>query len=321
MNDAGEQVIEAGGEEDADPREKGGGGDDFAFFAGIGMLLHDGVEGDAVEAAEKAKGTKQGGDGGERDAVTSKQGSGNGQACHAEGDEAIFNFLPGEEAGGKTADAQTDGEGGLQITIMGVVHLEGFTGIGEDDQLEQSAERPKVGIADDAEEEHAIAADGFQIAPKFGEDIGVEFFLRIGGGEGGDAEAQAEAGEGETDEDEAEIGVMSGKQIRKEAGDDGADDDGSEGAETEDAVAPGKFFLREQFGQHAVFGGAKNGAMGAHQKNASEEDGKVILPEAEAGKGHDADLGAFDDVGDVALAKTIGKKTAGHGKENERERE
>ena len=87
------------------------------------------------------------------------------------------------------------------------------------------------------------------------------------------------------------------------------------------SIAPRQFFLRQQFRQHAVFRRAENRAVRAHQENGGEHQRHVFEPQSERREGHDAEFGTFDGDGYVALAEAVGEKAAGHGEQNERQRE
>ena len=96
-----------------------------------------------------------------------------------------------------------------------------------------------------------------------------------------------------------------------------ARDDGQKGAQFQDAVAPGKFFQRKKFRQQSVFGGAKDGAMDAHQKNGAQFHGQIFQTQTGRGKEHDAQLENLDGARDGAFAETVGQPSSQHRKKNE----
>ena len=81
--------------------------------------------------------------------------------------------------------------------------------------------------------------------PDFGGEIGVEFFLRIRRRNFGNAEAGEETEERQRDEDDAGKPLLAMKMLRHQRGGDGAENDGHEGAEFENAVAPGELPFRQ----------------------------------------------------------------------------
>ena len=96
-------------------------------------------------------------------------------------------------------------------------------------------------------------ADQFDLSPQVRDKIGAEFLCRIGGGHFADAEAGEKSKTRQQDENQAGPGLLSGKPFAQPRPGDGSADDGNKGAEFEDTIAPGKFSLRQQFREQAVF--------------------------------------------------------------------
>jgi len=98
---------------------------------------------------------------------------------------------------------------------------------------------------------------------------------------------------------------------------DGAENDGQEGAEFDDAVAPGEAFYREQFGEQAVFGGAEKSGLGRDQSQRGEGDRQPVRGEASGGDEHRGDFHRLGEDGDLAFAEPVREPAAGHAEEDE----
>ena len=113
-----------------------------------------------------------------------------------------------------------------------------------------------------------------------------------------------------------------------------AENDGHEGAEFEQTVAPGQLLFRQQLRQQPVLGRTEECAVDAHQKNAREQrparfprrgDSRVQLPlpphETRQRQQHHE---YFEDLyadGHRPFAAAVREESARHGKQNERQGE
>ena len=88
---------------------------------------------------------------------------------------------------------------------------------------------------------------------KSAKKLGLKRFGRVGRRHLADAEGGAKAEGRQRDQYHARPRLVSGKGLAQARADDGAADDGNERAQFEDAIAPGEFFLSQQFRQQAVF--------------------------------------------------------------------
>ena len=110
------------------------------------------------------------------------------------------------------------------------------------------------------------------------------------------------------------------KSLSQQWADDRAGNNGQEGCEFEDAVAPGEQLVRQELGQQAVFGGAEEGRLRTGQENHRKCHARITLREGVHGEKHGANLEDLGGYGHVSFAKTVGQESAGHRKQQERER-
>ena len=172
-------------------------------------------------------------------------------------------------------------------------HTQRFRTIEKQIQQQQHPEKAEIGVADQREPERSVAAHRAHLPPDFGGEIGVELSSRVRRRNFRDAEAREKSNHRQRDEDDAGKPLAPAKLFGHRRRGDGAQNDGHEGAEFEDAVAPGKFFLRQQLRQRAVFGRAENRAVRAHEKNAGEQQIFVPRPKSGEHERHDEQLKNF----------------------------
>src|SRR5580692_9455021 len=103
-----------------------------------------------------------------------------------------------------------------------------------------------------------------------------------------------------------------------DAGDDGADQNGEEGAALDQRIARRQFLARQKIRQDAVFDRAEQ-----RRKRAEQSDRKKQQRQRMKGKARDADHGGadldeLDALGNERLVVTIGKLAAESGQEEER---
>ena len=111
----------------------------------------------------------------------------------AERNEAVFNFVAAEQAGDHAADADADGESGVEIAGLSLADVENIGTVDDDGGEEQRAKEPEVGVAEDREEERLIAAHELDLLPEIANEVQAEFLLGCGGRNAIDAEAGGEA--------------------------------------------------------------------------------------------------------------------------------
>ena len=248
--------------------------------------------------------------GAERDA-------GAGHADGAERDEAVLDLVAAEQAGDHAADADADGESGVEIAGLSLADVQNIGTVDDDGGEEQRAEEPEVGVAENREEERLIAAHERDLLPEIADEVEAEFLFGCGGGNAVDAEAGGEACAGEGEERVSGVDFVAMEMLGHGGAGDGADDDGEEGAEFDDAIAPGEALGGEQFRQQAVFRRAEERGLRGDEPERDERERLQMEGEAGGGDGHGADLHDLGPDGDLALAEAVGEPAAGHAEEHE----
>ena len=102
--------------------------------------------------------------------------AGAGHADGAERDEAVLDLVAAEQAGDHAADADADGERGVEIAGFGLADVQNVGSVDDDGGEEQRAEKPEVGIAEHGEEERLIPAHELDLLPEIAEKLTRNFF-------------------------------------------------------------------------------------------------------------------------------------------------
>ncbi len=100
----------------------------------------------------------------------------------AERNEAVLDFVAAEQPGDHAADADADGQRGVEIAGLGLPDMQNIGTVDDDGGEEQRAEEPEVGVAENREEERLIAAHELDLLPEIANEVQAEFLLRCGGG-------------------------------------------------------------------------------------------------------------------------------------------
>src|SRR4030095_10228460 len=226
--------------------------DDATFFVLIRAMLDERADGNDEEAAGETQRTEQRHYLDERKAMQGNEASENGHADAAQRNQAIFDLSAGEVAGSETADADADSQRGLQIAAARLVETENFATIENNDELQQSSEKPKIGVTDDGEFQRAIGTYEAPLRSEIGKNVEAKFFGGVAGGNAGDQQAGEASEYGQPGENHAGPGFPSAEGLREKRPKNRARNDGDEGGELENAVAPGELFVREQFREQAI---------------------------------------------------------------------
>src|SRR5215469_4490372 len=104
-------------------------------------------------------------DGDKRQSGNGKQESENRDTRGAERNKAILDFSAGEIASREAAEADADGNRGLQKTTLGSGDVQDVPAVENDIKLEKCAEKEEVGISDHGQPQHAVLRDAFAFAP------------------------------------------------------------------------------------------------------------------------------------------------------------
>ena len=183
------------------------------------------------------------------------------------GNQTVFNFSTGKIACGEAAEADADPYGGLQVTDVRVVNAQNVVAVDDDGELQQRGEKPEIGVAEDGPAEDAVGANGFDLYGEVAEGIPAEFFGGVGGGDVGDSETGGETEQRAAEEHDSGHGFVIAIAFGKVAGGHHGADAADEGAELDDAIAPGEAALRQNFRQQAVFRRAEERGLRADQEN------------------------------------------------------
>ena len=100
-----------------------------------------------------------------------------------------------------------------------------------------------------------------------------------------------------------------------------AGNDCEKGPELQDSIAPREAFLREQLRQQAVFRRPEKGALRAQEEDSRQRKRRAAERQSREREQHHQDFGRPCPDGHRALAVTVCQVTAGHGEQDERERE
>src|SRR5580704_14273052 len=131
---------------------------------------------------------------------------------HADGaqrDEAILDLARGEKSCGVAAKTDAYGQCCLQVPAMRFVDVQDFTAVKDNHELEQRAEKPEVGIADDCKVQCAIWPDNLNLLDQIAEDVEPEFPGRVGGRNAGNGETRCQTDQRASTKDQACIQLPS----------------------------------------------------------------------------------------------------------------
>jgi hypothetical protein len=161
-----EEPERAGGQQHAEHVEEVGGADQPAALVGGRALLQVGVERHHEEAAGETEQDQRG----EGEAEGGRR-PGQQQRADADADrprhQAELRPCRRRAAGGGAADADADGDGRLQQAGAGIVEAERLLAEEDDAQLQQGAQEPEVGDAEDGELQRAVAGEVLEAGVDF----------------------------------------------------------------------------------------------------------------------------------------------------------
>ena len=200
-------------------------------------------------------------------------------AHRAQRNQAVFDFSAGKISCRDAAEADADPYGGLQVADVRVVNAQNVVAVDDDGELQQRGEEKEIGIAEDGPAEDAVGTNGFHLHAEIAERIPAEFLGGVGCGDVGDSEACDEADAGAAQQHESGDGFATAIALGKVAGGHHGADAAEEGAELDDAVAPGEALLRQNLRQQAVLRRTEERGLRADQKNAGTFHRQVLKPE------------------------------------------
>src|SRR5580704_12536891 len=94
--------------------------------------------------------------------------------------------------------------------------MQDFAAVKDNHELEQRAEKPKVGIADDGEMQRAIRSDNADLLEQIAENVEAKFPGRIGGRNARDRETSRQPNQSASAENEASIKFSSMKALSQQ---------------------------------------------------------------------------------------------------------
>ena len=108
-------------------------------------------------------------------------------------------------------------------------------------------------VAEDGEPEHIVPADEFALRPEITEEIDAELLRRVGCRDFRNSETGGKADDRACEEENSGIVFAAGENFGEAGADDRAGNGSEEGAEFDDAVAPGEALFGKNFGEQAIF--------------------------------------------------------------------
>ncbi|MNM82627.1 hypothetical protein D3C81_946600 [compost metagenome] len=243
-----------------------------------------------------------------------------GQADGAERHQADLHLLARQAFAEQRADADAEGEHGEQQGHAALAAAEHVLGVGRELGEQQRAVQPEPGDAEDRQEHRMALAGEADVAPGFAQRVGVDLELRFRRRGGGNAQAAPVADHGDRQAgggDPQAATCDAGEQ----AADQGADEDGDEGAGLDQRIAADQLVLVQVLRQDRVLHRAEQGRVQAEQEQAGEQQLQAVQGEAGAGDQHDGDLQQLDQPRQAGLVVLVGELPGGGGEQEERQDE
>ena len=156
------------------------------------------------------------------------------------------------------------------------------------------------------------------LLPEIADKVEAEFLVGSGRWNALDAKTGGEACACEGQQRIAGVDFVAVEALSHRSAGDRADDDGEEGAELDDAVAPGQALGGKKFRQQSVFRRRpKSAAWVATRPSATSVSVVACMARPRVAIVLGADLHRLRPDGDLALAEAVGKPAAGHAEEHE----
>src|ERR1700739_2142731 len=246
-------------------------------------------------------------------------------AHHADGaerDQTIFDLIAAQQAGDHAANADSYGKRCVEIAGLCLANMENIRTVDNDRGEQQRAQEPEVGVAEDGEEEGLIAAHELDLLPEVADEIQAELLFGRGGWNAIDAKAGGETYTSEAQQRISGVDFVTAEVLGHGGASNGADNDGEEGAEFDDAIAPGEVLGGEQFRQEPVLRRTEERSLRGDEAECDKRKRSAVHGEAGSGDGHSADLHDLGPDGDLAFAEVVcepaprhAEKHKGHGEE------
>lgn len=243
-----------------------------------------------------------------------------GQPKGAEGNHAKLDVAPGEPPGQQRPQADAEGRDQKQVAALLLGQTMLLHPQGDPVDLGKGAEKHEVGRADNRQQQIAVPT---QLPQGLLELLQGRRRGRCGGGRGGlsDPEAGGQPGQGDADTGESGAAVIAAAQLHQQRRQGRTENDRHVGEGFEQAVGAGEQAAVDQFRDHPVFGGAKQGALGRHQKQHPIETGVAAQAEGQHRQQGDAEFGPLHGQDDPGFAQAVGQGSRQRRKEQEGDHE
>ncbi len=231
----------------------------------------------------------------------------------AERNQAMIDFSARKITRRETPHANPDSHSGLQITDLRFVHVQRIMAIHDDHELQERRQKPQIGVAHDGPAQDAILRDDAKLPAKIGKGLARNVRLdrqRVLAR----SRSWSQSDHCKPEEHDAGPDVPASKRVGQKSREHHRSNRRHKSAEFDDAISPGKFVFREQFGQQAVLGRAEQRSLRADQKNGSGLHRQVARRQRGDGKKPHANFKKLGADRDAALAVAIGKVSAGQRK-------
>ena len=296
--DEARQHHGAGGQQDADGVHDVVGGDHQPAFIFIGFLLQHGVQRHAVDSAEESEQAEADHRGGIAAVDGGKDQRADGNADGADRHQAQFDLVSREPAGRQAADADPDGEGDAHQADrrrFGGRDAEGLDREHGHQLLHQRADEPEVAEPKHGQPQSPITIELAKTGSEGPDRVPGESALstppRM---RAPDAEGAGRARDCDHQLDDTDDRHRVVERLVDDAAERTAEDDGKEGRHLDQRVAARDVAVRQQLRQAAVFGGAVERRLGAHEERHHQHRPQVGQPERRDGADHHDDLEALD---------------------------
>src|SRR5580658_1749290 len=200
---------------------------------------------------------------------------------------------------------------------MRFIDVQNFAAVKDNHELQQGAEKPEVGIADDGQMKRPVGPNDLDLLEQVAKNVEAEFSGRIGGGNARDREAGRETYECAAGKNKARQHLASVESLRKQRPDHRAGNNRDERRQFKNPVAPGQQFVRKHFGKQTVFCGTEKGRLRARQKNHGECHARAAVGKRVEREKHRENFEDLRGHGYGSFAEAVRQIAARHGKQQE----
>ncbi|MCY1404520.1 hypothetical protein D9M71_197300 [compost metagenome] len=253
--------------------------------------------------------------------VPPEQQAEQGQADGAERHQADLHLLAGELLAEHRTQRDAHREHREDQRHHALVAVQQLLGVARDLRQVDRTEEPEPGVAHQrARHRRALAEAHAQDRPGLGEDVPLQLQPRQRRRRAGNAAAgQVAAGRHQHHDDGHAEGMVLARH--QQAGADGAEQDGEEGAHLHQRVAADQFVLVQRLRQDRVLHRAEQRRVGAHGEQRDEQQGQAAEQETGGADQHDHHLGQLQPAHQRVLVVFLAELPAEGGEQEERQDE